>query len=44
MKKLLAAILLMTTLSTTAFAACEWVDGYFRKDGTYVEGHWRGCK
>jgi len=22
---------------------CQWINGYYRKDGTYVEGHYRGC-
>lgn len=22
---------------------CQWIDGYYRKDGTWVSGHWRGC-
>ena len=43
MKKLVVAVLLLVTLTTSAFA-CEWVNGYFRKDGTWVEGYWRNCK
>lgn len=23
--------------------SCTWVDGYTRRDGTRVRGHWRGC-
>lgn len=23
--------------------SCTYVDPYYRKDGTYVRGHWRGC-
>ncbi|WP_299202500.1 hypothetical protein [uncultured Amphritea sp.] len=26
-----------------ADAACQWINGYYRQDGTYVQGHWRGC-
>jgi len=22
---------------------CQWINGYTRSDGTYVQGHWRGC-
>lgn len=22
---------------------CQWINGYYRKDGTYVKGHYRGC-
>ncbi len=22
---------------------CQWINGYTRKDGTYVSGHYRGC-
>jgi hypothetical protein len=22
---------------------CQWINGYYRKDGTYVQGHYRGC-
>lgn len=43
MKRLIAAALLFVTLTTSAFA-CEYVHGYFRKDGTYVSGYWRNCK
>ena len=23
---------------------CQWISGYYRRDGTWVRGHWRGCK
>lgn len=26
-----------------ADSRCQWINGYVRKDGTYVQGHWRGC-
>lgn len=26
-----------------AVAQCQWIEGYFRSDGTFVQGHWRGC-
>jgi hypothetical protein len=39
MKKLM---LLAVTLLLTVFAfADQYVNGYFRKDGTYVEGHYK---
>lgn len=22
---------------------CQWIQGYYRKDGTWVSGHYRGC-
>lgn len=22
---------------------CQWINGYVKKDGTFVSGHWRGC-
>ncbi len=33
----LAALLFFATAAT----AGEYVNGYFRSDGTYVQGHWR---
>jgi hypothetical protein len=28
---------------TSSGGKCTWVNGYTRKDGTYVKGHSRGC-
>jgi hypothetical protein len=39
MKKLIVTVLL--TLGATAALADQYVDGYIRKDGTYVPGHFR---
>ena len=39
MKKLFLIVFLL--FATSAFAGDVWVDGYFRKDGTYVPGHYR---
>jgi hypothetical protein len=41
MKKL-ALALLLATISTAIFAQ-QYVNGYTRKDGTYVEGHYRSA-
>lgn len=30
-------------IPTAADSKCQWIKGYFRRDGTYVQGHWRGC-
>ncbi|MGB0218786.1 MAG: hypothetical protein ACPGJF_05585 [Sinimarinibacterium flocculans] len=39
MKQLLTALAL-AIVSTSTFAT-EYVQGYFRKDGTYVQGHYK---
>lgn len=38
MKKLIVGSMLALT---TFVASADWVDGYTRKDGTYVQGHYR---
>lgn len=40
MKKLILTILFALTSYTTAFAD-TYVNGYYRKDGTYVKPHYR---
>lgn len=40
MKKLIAAVALAFALPLTAYAD-QWVNGYLRSDGTYVQGHFR---
>ena len=40
MKKIIISIVFALTLISTV-AADVWVDGYFRSDGTYVQGHYR---
>ncbi len=40
MKNFICLICLFV-FSTTAFAGQVWVKGYTRKDGTYVQGHYR---
>ena len=40
MKKIIISIVFALTLINTV-AADVWVDGYFRNDGTYVQGHYR---
>ena len=35
--------LVMLTISSAAFAADVHVDGYYRKDGTYVQPHYRSA-
>lgn len=32
-----------TGTSEIVDSACQWISGYFRSDGTYVQGHYRGC-
>jgi len=34
-------VLGLTIFSCLSFAADTWVDGYFKGDGTYVQGHYR---
>ena len=40
MKKIIISIVFALTLINTV-AADVWVDGYYRSDGTYVQGHFR---
>ena len=40
MKKIIISIVFVLTLINTV-SADVWVDGYFRSDGTYVQGHYR---
>ncbi len=38
------SVIILTVLSVLAspsLAEVYWVDGYYRKDGTYVEGHYK---
>ena len=39
-KKVLTLAILLVSLASVAVAD-EYVRGYFRKDGTYVQPHWR---
>lgn len=41
MKKTIAITVLLITLSQSAYAAIKWVNGYRRKNGTYVSGHYK---
>lgn len=40
LSKIFLSLLLLLSISTAVFADV-WVDGYYRKDGTYVNGHYR---
>lgn len=40
MKRMILGIAL-ALVSAVAFAGQVWVNGYYRKDGTYVQGHYR---
>lgn len=40
MKKLLLAAAAFSIFASSALAD-QWVNGYTRRDGTYVAGHWR---
>lgn len=40
MKRILLLFSLTFLLSLCVYSD-TWVDGYYRADGTYVEGHWR---
>jgi len=42
MRLLLLFVSLLTCL--TIAQADEWVDGYYKTDGTYVQGHWRSSR
>lgn len=39
--KSLVIFIVMTLVSVSAFAQNVHVDGYYKKDGTYVSPHWR---
>lgn len=41
MKKTIALVVATLSLSSFGFANAEWVNGYTKKDGTYVSGHSR---
>lgn len=30
-------------IPAAADTKCQWINGYYRKDGTWVSGHYRGC-
>lgn len=32
-----------SAIPAAADAKCQWINGYYRKDGTWVSGHYRGC-
>lgn len=34
-------LIALMALSAPALAGQQWIDGYMRSDGTYVQGHWR---
>lgn len=36
-----AKLMLVAVLAATPALADNYVNGYLRKDGTYVQGHWR---
>lgn len=40
LSKIFLSLLFLLSISTAVFADV-WVDGYYRKDGTYVNGHYR---
>lgn len=39
MKRIIMAIVIVLVTASMSFAG--WVNGYYRKDGTYVRGHYR---
>ena len=41
MKKLAFLILFFFVAVPLAYAGQTWVNGYYRSNGTYVQGHWR---
>lgn len=41
MKKLIFFTIAMLAFSSTPAFADKWVNGYYKKDGTYVQGHYR---
>lgn len=41
MRKLVIAILFMLSVATVVSARDTYVNGYYRKDGTYVQGHYK---
>ncbi|WP_432471804.1 hypothetical protein [Amphritea sp. HPY] len=32
-----------SSIPAQADTKCQWINGYYRKDGTFVSGHYRGC-
>ncbi len=43
MKRLLIAALVALGIAGSAYAGDTWVNGYYRGDGTYVQGHYRSA-
>jgi hypothetical protein len=41
MKKILIIIAIITLFASNSFARDVWVDGYTKRDGTRVQGHYR---
>lgn len=41
MKRILSLTLLIVMISGIAQAEMGYVDSYYRRDGTYVSGHWK---
>jgi hypothetical protein len=41
--RILALVAVLMLTSAMSAAAQTYVDGYTRKDGTYVQGHWRSA-
>ncbi|HEC92830.1 MAG TPA: hypothetical protein ENI51_07565 [Candidatus Atribacteria bacterium] len=42
MKKLLVILILTGVILSNLVAYADvWVNGYYRRNGTYVNGHWR---
>lgn len=41
MKRLILLLVIFLMTASFAFAGDVWVNGYYRKDGTYVRGHYR---
>ena len=41
MKKTIAMLMLLIALTQVCYASTKWVNGYFRRDGTYVQGHYK---
>lgn len=43
MKKLILTAVMVLAFISTAMAADCWVNGYYRSNGTYVQGYYRSC-
>jgi len=43
MKNLIKTFLAAIMFTAAAAASAGWINGYYKSDGSYTQGHWRGA-